>query len=127
MRSLKFRIWTGIVEATFRASIEEVANLNRIHFSESTHNQSSSFDTDDPKLSCISRENFLSVGSKRKFSQDSKYLRAQTIVCVFTPNTLAQKTNEQVQSPTSRHTTMMILQSRSLPQPKRRMLERVAL
>ena len=55
--------WTGIIEVTLRASVEELAYVNRIRFS--TSSQSNIFDADDPKSSCASHENLLSVGSKR--------------------------------------------------------------
>ena len=41
--------WTGIIKATVRASVEELAHMNRICFSASSQN--SIFDSDDPKLS----------------------------------------------------------------------------
>ena len=67
--------WTGIIEATVRASVEELAHMNRIRFSASSQN--SIFDSDDPKLSYASHENFLSVGSKSKIPRDSEELRAR--------------------------------------------------
>ena len=82
--------WTGITEATVRASVEELAHINRIRFSTSSQNsifrirfstssQNSIFHSDDPKLSYASHENLLSVGSKRKFPKDSDDLRARQI------------------------------------------------
>ena len=43
--------WTGIIEATqaVRASVEELAYMNLIHFS--TSSQNTIFDNDDPKSS----------------------------------------------------------------------------
>ena len=41
--------------------------------------QSSTFGTDDPKSSCTSHENLLSVGSKRKLPRDSEDLLARQI------------------------------------------------
>ena len=48
--------------------------MNRIRFSISSQNN---FDTDDPKSSCASHENPLSVGNKRKIPRDIEDLRAQ--------------------------------------------------
>ena len=56
--------WTGIIEATNCASVEELARF-------STSSQNSIFDSDDPKLSYTSHENLLSVGSKRKILRDT--------------------------------------------------------
>ena len=69
--------WVGIIAATVRASVEELAHMNRICFS--TSSQNSIFDSDDPKLSYASRENLLSVGSKCKIQKDSNDLRARQI------------------------------------------------
>ena len=66
---------TGIIEATVRASVEELAYMNRIRFS--TSSQNSIFDTDDPKSSWTSDENHLSVGSKRKNPRYSEDLRVR--------------------------------------------------
>ena len=66
--------WTGIIEATFSASVEELAHMNRIRFS--TCSQNSILDSVDPKLS---HENLLNVGSKRKIPRDSDDLRARQI------------------------------------------------
>ena len=71
--------WTGIIKATVRASVEELAHMNRICFSMSSQN--SIFDSDDPKLSYASHTNLLSVGSKRKIPKDSDDLRARQIRC----------------------------------------------
>ena len=71
--------WTGIIKATVRASVEELAHMNRIRFSMSSQN--SIFDSDDPKLSYASHANLLSVGSKRKIPKDSDDLRARQIRC----------------------------------------------
>ena len=46
--------WTGIIEATVRASVEELAHMNRIRFS--TSSQNSIFHSDDPKLSYASHD-----------------------------------------------------------------------
>ena len=67
--------WTGIREATVRASVEEMAYMSRIRFS--TTSQNGIFDTDDPKSSCFSHENLLNVGSKRKIPRDSGDFRAR--------------------------------------------------
>ena len=40
--------WIGIIKATVRASVEELAYMNRIGFS--TSSQSSPLDTDDPEI-----------------------------------------------------------------------------
>ena len=69
--------WTGIIEATVRASVEELAHINRIRFS--TSGQNSIFDSDDPKWPYAPPENLLSVGSKRKIPKDSADLRARQI------------------------------------------------
>ena len=49
-----------------RASVKELAS-----------SQESTFDTDDPKSSCASHENLLSVGSKRKIPGHREALRAR--------------------------------------------------
>ena len=67
--------WTGIIEATVCASVEELAHMNRIRFS--TSSQNSIFDSDDPKWPYASHENLLSVGSKRKIPKDSADLWAR--------------------------------------------------
>ena len=69
--------WTGIIEATVRASVAELAHMNRIRFP--TSSQNSIFDSDDPKLSHASHENLLSVGRKRKTPKDRDDLRARQI------------------------------------------------
>ena len=69
--------WTGIIEATVRASVEELAHMNRIRFS--TSSQNSIFDSDDPKLSYAPHENLLTVGRNRKIQIDSNDLRARQI------------------------------------------------
>ena len=69
--------WTGIIEATVRASVEELAHMNKIFFSASSQN--SIFDSDDPKLSYASHENLLSAGSKLKIPSDSDDLQARQI------------------------------------------------
>ena len=46
--------WTGIIKATVRASVEELAYMNRIRFSMSSQN--SVFDSDDPNFSSSSLE-----------------------------------------------------------------------
>ena len=69
--------WAGIIEATVRASVEELAYMNRVHFS--TSGQNSIFDSDGPKSSYATHENLLSVGRKRKIPKDSDDLRAQQI------------------------------------------------
>ena len=51
------RKWTGIVEATVRAWVEERAHTNRIR--PSTASQNSSFDSDGPKPSYSSHENLV--------------------------------------------------------------------
>ena len=69
--------WTGTIESTFRASVEEVAYMNRIRCSISIQkSQNNKFDTDDPKSSRASHDNLLSVGNKRKITRDSEDLRA---------------------------------------------------
>ena len=62
--------WTGIIEATVRASVEELAYMNRVRFS--TSSQNSIFDSDDPKSSCASDENLLNMGNKRKVPRGSE-------------------------------------------------------
>ena len=69
--------WTHIIEATVRASVEELAHINRIRFS--TSSQHSIFDSDDPKWPYASHEKLLSVGSKRKITKDSADLLARQI------------------------------------------------
>ena len=69
--------WTGIIASTVRASVEALAYMIQISFSISR--QSSNFDADDPKSSCASHENLLSVGRKRKVQRDSDDLRALQI------------------------------------------------
>ena len=67
--------WTGIIESTVHASVEELTYMKRIRFSISS--KDNKFDTDDPKSSCASHENLLSVGNKSKIPRDSEDLRAQ--------------------------------------------------
>ena len=71
--------WNGIIEATVRASEEELAQMNRIRFSTSSQNRDSIFDSEDPKLSYASHENLLSVGRTRKIQKDSDELQARQI------------------------------------------------
>ena len=66
---------TGISNSPVRASVEELAYMNRIRFS--IISQNNNFDTDDPKLSCASHENLLSVGNKRKIPRYNEDLRAR--------------------------------------------------
>ena len=69
--------WTGIIDAAVRASVEELAHMNRIRFP--TSSQNSIFDSDDPKSSYAAHKNLLSVGRKHKFPKDSDDLRARQI------------------------------------------------
>ena len=69
--------WTGIIQTSVCALVEELAHMNRIRFF--TSNQNSVFHSDDPILSYASHEDLLSVGRKRKIPQDSNDLRARQI------------------------------------------------
>ena len=60
--------WTCIIESTVRASVKELAYMNRIRFSISSQNNN--FDTDDPKSSCAPHVNLLSVGNEHKIPRD---------------------------------------------------------
>ena len=77
VREIPKQKWTGIIDAAVRASVEELAHMNRIRFS--TCSQNSIFDSDDPKSAYASHENLLSVGSKSKIPKDSEDLRARQI------------------------------------------------
>ena len=68
--------WTGIIESTVRASVEELVYMNGVRFSLSSQNRN--FDTDDdPKSSCASHENLLNVANRHTIQRDSEDLRAR--------------------------------------------------
>jgi hypothetical protein len=62
--------WATIIEDTVRTSVEGLAYMHRIMFSNT--NQHSTFDTDDPKAIAANQEKVLSVGRKQKIQETQK-------------------------------------------------------
>ena len=71
--------WATMIESTVRTSVEGLAYMHRIRFSES--NQNNTFDTDEPIVIITNQKKLLSVGHKHKIPKDPEDLRATPHKC----------------------------------------------